>query len=163
MILVIDGHNLIPKIPGINLRDMDDEPKLIELIQEYCRIKRSSAELFFDGALPGFNSGVKGGLVHIHSIRKGNTADQAIIDFLAQKGKSARNFTLVSSDLHVQIQGRSLGAAILSSDQFAHELVNTLSQSEKSPASENKLLSPSEVEEWLNIFNEKSLNKNEKH
>jgi hypothetical protein len=153
MILVIDGHNLIPKIPGLSLSDLDDEPKLIELIQEYCRLKRTTAELFFDGALPGFNSGIKGGLVHIHSIRKSSSADQAIIDFLAQKGKAARSCTMVSSDLHVQVQARGLGAAILSSDQFAHELVITLSQAEKSEQGESKPLSPAEVDEWLNIFN----------
>ena len=153
MILVIDGHNLIPKVPGISLSDLDDEAKLIELIQEYCRLKRTTAELFFDGALPGFTSGIKGGLVHIHFIRKASSADQAIIDYLAQKGKAAHSCTVVSSDLHIQVQARSLGAAILSSDQFAHELVTALSQAEKSEQGESKPLSPAEVDEWLKIFN----------
>jgi uncharacterized protein len=156
MILVIDGHNLIPKIPGLDLRDVDDEPKLIELMQEYCRLKRASAELFFDGALPGSASGSKLGAVHVHAIRKGLTADQAIIDFLAQKGKTAGNFTLVSSDLHVQSQVRALGAVILSSDQFARDLVNTLTRSDKSPSSSDKPLSPAEVDEWLEIFNSRN-------
>jgi predicted RNA-binding protein with PIN domain len=155
MILVIDGHNLIPKIPGLSLHDLDDEPKLIELIQEYCRLKRTSAELFFDGALPGFSGSSKGGSVHIHFIRKGNTADQAIIDFLTQKGKSAPNFTLVSSDHHVQNQCRALGAAVTASEQFAYDLINTLSRAEKSPSSSNKPLSAVEVDEWLAIFNNK--------
>jgi predicted RNA-binding protein with PIN domain len=159
MILVIDGHNLIPKIPGLNLRDLDDEPKLIELVQQYCRLKRTSAELFFDGALPGFNSGIKGGLVHIHAIRKGSTADEAMIDFLAQKGKSARNFTLVSSDHHVQAEVRSLGTAVISSDQFARELINVLAQGDKTESGQSQPLSAAEVEDWLELFNSKGKNK----
>jgi hypothetical protein len=51
------------------------------------------------------------------------------------------------------VQARSLGAAILSSDQFAHDLVTALSQDEKSEQGESKPLSPAEVEEWLKIFN----------
>jgi len=155
MNLVIDGHNLIPKIPGLALRDLDDEPKLIELVQEYCRRTRSAAELFFDGALPGFASGIKGGLVHIHAIRKGLTADEAILAYLAQKGRSARHFTLVSSDRHVQAQGHALGAAILSSEQFARELITTLSQPDTSAIDSGQPLSPAEVDEWLKLFNDK--------
>jgi predicted RNA-binding protein with PIN domain len=136
------------------LNDPDDEPKLTEFVQQYCRLKRISAELFFDGALPGFSSGVKGGLVHVHPIRKGNTADQAMIDFLGQKGKLAHNYTVVSSDHHVQNQCRSLGAAILPSEQFARDLVNALSQSEKSTSADDKPISASEVNEWLAFFSD---------
>lgn len=156
MILVIDGHNLIPKIPGLHLRDLDDETRLTQYVQEYCRVKRASAELFFDGALPGFDSGIKGGLVHIHSIRKGNSADEAIIAFLTQHSKTARNYTLVSSDMHIQVQARMLGVKVLSSDLFAKELVVTLSQADKNPSGESKALSSSEVDEWLEIFNQRN-------
>lgn len=160
MNLVIDGHNLIPKIPGMSLKDLDDEPKLIALVQEYCRLKHTTAELFFDGALPGFSSGIKGGLVHIHAVRKGTAADEAILNFLTQKGKAARNFTLISSDHHVQTQGRNLGATILTSDQFAHDLVNTLSQPEKKSSGDLKPLSQTEINEWLELFNSKDGKKN---
>jgi len=43
--LIIDGHNLVPKIPGLHLKDEDDEVRLIELLQEYCRLARRQAEL----------------------------------------------------------------------------------------------------------------------
>lgn len=152
MILVIDGHNLIPKIPGLRLNDPDDEPKLIEFVQQYCRLKRTSAELFFDGALPGFSSKSKAGLVHVHYIRKGNAADESIIDFLGQKGKLAHNYTVVSSDHHVQNQSRSLGAVVLASEQFARDLVNALSQSEKSSSGDERPISSAEVDAWLAFF-----------
>ena len=79
MTLIIDGHNLIPKVPGMQLSDMDDETKLVELVREYCRRRRVKAEVFFDGALPGFKAGSGGGLVHVHNVRKGRTADDAMV------------------------------------------------------------------------------------
>jgi len=53
--IVIDGHNLIPKVPGIHLADPDDENKLIQMIGEYCRLSRTRADLFFDGAARGMD------------------------------------------------------------------------------------------------------------
>ena len=29
---VVDGHNLVPKVPGMSLSDPDDETKLISLL-----------------------------------------------------------------------------------------------------------------------------------
>ena len=155
MALVIDGHNLIPKILGMSLADLDDEPHLIHLVQEYCRLRRNAAELFFDGALPGTPAGSGGGLVHVHSVRKGMTADQAMIDFLTAKGKSARNYTLVSSDRRVQTEARSLGCSLLSAEQFAADLMNTISQAVYHKKEQNDPLSNEEVKNWLNIFGEK--------
>jgi len=47
--IVIDGHNLIPKVPGIQLSDPDDENKLIQMVSEYCRLSRTRADLFLIG------------------------------------------------------------------------------------------------------------------
>jgi hypothetical protein len=41
---LIDGHNLIPKIPGMNLGDVDDETQLIEMLQEFCRRRRKQVK-----------------------------------------------------------------------------------------------------------------------
>ena len=155
MTLVIDGHNLVPKIPGLHLTDLDDEPRLIHLVQEYCRLRRNNAELFFDGALPGTASGSSGGLVHVHSVRKGLTADQAIVDFLTTKGKSAKNFTVVTSDRRILAEVRSLGCAVVSSDQFAADLVNTLSKLTEEKKAQEKPLSADEVDDWLALFKNK--------
>ena len=50
---IIDGHNLIPKIPGINLGDIDDEVQLIKMLQDFCRLRRTRVEVYFDNAPPG--------------------------------------------------------------------------------------------------------------
>lgn len=156
MILVIDGHNLIPKVPGLHLSDLDDEPRLAEMIREYCRRKRTRAELFFDGGLPGFAQPAKGGAVHIHVIARSSSADRAIIDFFMQKGRDSRNYTLISSDHYVQNQSHNLGATVISSEQFARELTQTLLQPEPhSETGSERRLSSAEVDEWLEIFSQK--------
>ena len=53
MIILVDGHNLIPKLRGFNLKAMDDEMKLVDLLQFFSRVRRTKVEVFFDGAPPG--------------------------------------------------------------------------------------------------------------
>lgn len=153
MILIIDGHNLIPKVPGMHLSDMDDESQLVQYIQEYCRRKRARAELFFDGALAGSKSAAGGGLVYVHNVRKGLTADRAMIDYLERQGKTAPNFVLVSSDRRVQAEARGLGCKVLSSDQFSAEMINSLGQVEVYSKEDDKPLNAAEVDKWLDVFN----------
>ena len=104
--LVIDGHNLIPKIPGVNLQDAEDENKLIEMLNEYCRLSRNQVEVFFDGAPAPANPSRKSGLVHAHFIRIGLTADDAIIDFVRRQHSPNHLLTVVSSDHRVRLSGK---------------------------------------------------------
>lgn len=153
MTYIIDGHNLIPKIPGIHLADEDDELQLIELLQEYCRLTRHSVEVFFDGAPPATSSKKGGGWVHSHFIHKGVTADSAIINYVSGKAKGAKNLVVVSSDHHVQNETRALGSTVLSSEQFAAELIDTLSRKVESSKEEPKTISEQEIKQWLALFN----------
>jgi predicted RNA-binding protein with PIN domain len=158
MTLIIDGHNLIPKMPGMHLSDMDDETQLVQYIQEYCRRKRVKAEVFFDGSLPGSKSTAGGGMVHIHFVRKGKTADSAMIEYLEHQGKAARNCILVSSDRRVQTDARSLGSTVTSSEQFAAEVIDVLGQVEVYSKDEVPPLGSDEVEKWLKLFNNRKKN-----
>ncbi len=153
MILIIDGHNLIPKMPGMQLSDLDDESQLVQYIREYCRRKRVRAEVFFDGALPGSKPASGGGMVHVHYVRKGKTADSAMIGHLEKQGKAARNYLVVSSDRRVQTEVKALGSQTTSSEQFASEVINTLSQIEIYSKDEGAPVAADEVEKWLKIFN----------
>lgn len=38
--ILIDGHNLIPKIHGLSLKMLDDEMELIQILSEYARLSR---------------------------------------------------------------------------------------------------------------------------
>jgi len=153
---LIDGHNLIPKI-GLRLDALDDEMELIAVLQEFCRLERKQVEVFFDGA-PANQAGTrKLGAVTAHFVRLGTTADSAIRKQLKRLGKSARNWTVVSSDRQVQAEARAVAAEFLSSDAFAAMLKQAR---DSAPKSDNeKKLSPKEVEEWLRLFEGRSHNK----
>jgi predicted RNA-binding protein with PIN domain len=92
------------------------------------------------------------GLVTAHFVRKGRTADDAIADRLKTLGRSARNWTVVSSDRRVQNDARALGASVIPSTEFARQ-VKSAFEEEPPPGGETGL-SPSEVEEWLDRFRE---------
>jgi uncharacterized protein len=150
---LIDGHNLIPKL-GLRLDSLDDEDQLMPLLQEFCRLRRTLVEVYFDGAPPGYASTRKAGAVTAHFIRKGSSADAAIEARLAQMGKAAKNWTVVSSDGRVQKAAGAVHAGVLFSEEFAQEISRAQTRS-KAPLKHEATLNPKEVEEWLDFFNHK--------
>ena len=150
---LVDGHNLIPKV-GLRLDSIDDEMQLVEILQEFCRLHRRQVEVYFDGA-PAGQAGTRGlGTVKAHFVRAGTTADIAIARRLKKLGRAAKNWTVVSSDREVQAEARTAHAGVISSDDFARLLQQTPRGTTSKPASDRKV-SPTEVDEWLNIFNSK--------
>lgn len=146
---LIDGHNLIPKL-GLRLDSMDDEMELIAILQEYCRLERKQVEVYFDRAPTSHAGTRKLGTVTAHFVPLGMTADDAIRKRLKKMGKSAKNWTVVSSDRQVQIESRSAQAAIISSDAFAKQLKQARDSAPK--PSDDKKLSKQEVDEWMRLF-----------
>lgn len=120
---LIDGHNLIPKIPGMSLSAVDDEERLINLLHIYARRRsKREIEVFFDGAPPGFSGGRDYGTIHAQFIVQGQTADEAIRRRLVSLGRGARNAIVVSSDRQVKVNARALGATVETSETFAREI-----------------------------------------
>ena len=153
---LIDGHNLIPKIPGLRLGSVDDEMQLVMLLQDFCRLSRKQVEVYFDQAAPGQSGKRKLGMVSAHFVSSGRTADQAIQQRLGKIGRSAHNWIVVSSDRSVQLSARQAGARVLSSEGFADLLRHTLEQSPSANTdNSDSLLSPEEVKEWLDLFHPK--------
>lgn len=151
---LIDGHNLIPKLPGLDLRQMDDEQALLERLQEFCRRQRKPVEVFFDNAPPGSKGKQRfGALLIAHFVRRGTTADTAIRLHLDRLSRAARNWTVVSSDLAVQGEARAHQARVMSSEDFAQLLQNMSGQDpDGTQKSAQEVPSAEEVEEWLQIF-----------
>jgi hypothetical protein len=150
---VIDGHNLIPKLPGMSLKAVDDEMQLVELLQEFCRVQRKQVEVFFDKAPPGGTRIRRFGSVTARFVRQGNTADEAIRVFLQRLGNAARNWTVVSSDLVVQSAARAARAQALSSEAFASLLQQALLASNQETGKDSQAeLKPGELDDWLKLF-----------
>jgi predicted RNA-binding protein with PIN domain len=149
---IIDGHNLIPKIPGMSLQDIDDEIQLVNLLQEFCRIRRKQVEVYFDNAPPGSPGARNYGRVVARFVRQGWTADQAIQTKLKRLGGEARNWTVVSSDGEVQANARTARAKILTAEVFAQQVFEALGDTAESYLEPESDLSPEEVEDWMQIF-----------
>ena len=158
---IIDGHNLISKIPGLSLSMLDDEQRLIALLNRYGQLSRHKIEVYFDGAPVG-QAGVRNfGKVQAHFVPLSQTADDAIRKRLARLERSARNWVVVSSDRSVQSAAHAAHAQVMSAEDFA-ELLQTslLRASLHAPTgnvetSRDKPLSEAEVNEWLTIFKER--------
>ena len=152
MPFIVDGHNLIPKVPGLNLQDMEDELQLVELLQEFCRINRKQVEVYFDNAPPGGLEVRKFGSVTARFIRQGKTADLAIKQKLKRLAGEARNWTVVSSDREVQAAARQARAKIIPAEVFAEQLLKDSRGSERVSNDEGETLSPDEIQDWMNLF-----------
>jgi predicted RNA-binding protein with PIN domain len=147
---LIDGHNLIPKL-GLRLDSIDDEMDLLEHLQEFCRLRRAQVEVYFDGAPAGQASTRKAGMVTAHFVRKGSSADAAIEARLIHLKKTAKNWTVVSSDGRVQRAAGAAHAKAMPAEEFAQEMVKARTRQMTKSKGETGL-SPDEVEEWLNLF-----------
>jgi len=148
---LVDGHNLIPKL-GIRLDDPDDELKLIERLQEFSRASRKKIEVFFDHAPAGFAGSRRYGMVNAHFVRSGATADEAILSYLRRLRRAAVNWTVVSSDLHVQTEARALRALVMASEDFARLIERT--QPGSQVGKQDEVVNDEDVQEWLDIFGE---------
>ena len=146
---LIDGHNLIPKL-GLRLDSIDDEMELISVLQEFYRQGHKQMEVYFDGA-PAAHAGTrKLGAITAHFVQLGRTADNAIRDRLKAMGKSAKNWTVVSSDRQVRAEATAVQAEVITSDSFAMILRQARSSAPKS--SQDRKLTDNEVAEWMRLF-----------
>lgn len=147
MLVLIDGHNLIPHLPGLSLADPEDETRLLEILSAYARSSRHTLEVFFDGAPVGQNGRRRLFGLEVHFVPRGRTADDAIAARLAQLGKSARQVAVVSADRRVQSEARSRLAAVWPSAGFARQVVEAGQRTGK----ESPPADP-DVDEWLRLF-----------
>jgi predicted RNA-binding protein with PIN domain len=147
---LIDGHNLIPQL-GISLGAADDEMQLVSLLQEFCRLSRKEAQVYFDGAPSGQRATRKFGAVTAHFVRPPLEADDAIAGRLKRLGGDARNWVVVSSDRRVQTEGRAAHAQVISSQAFSRQLRDVLAGAVM-PGNSPGGMSEDELGEWLAIF-----------
>jgi len=146
---LIDGHNLIPKL-GLRLDSPNDEMELVTLLQELYKRNRKPIDVYFDGAPTPHAGTRKLGAVTAHFVRLGSSADNAIRLRLKSLGKSARNWTVVSSDRRVQIEAKDARAEVISSESFAAMLKQARASAPKT--TNDRKLSEDELNEWMQLF-----------
>jgi len=150
---IIDGHNLIPQIRGLSLRDLDDEQALVEVLTPFLRATSSRALVFFDKAAQGHEGKRNFGLVHAVFVPASQSADAAIENHIQKLGTSARNQTLVSSDRRVRAAGRSRYMSILTSAEFAQKIqAHAETHTTQTPVEQK--LTPEEIAQWEELFSQ---------
>jgi uncharacterized protein len=148
---LIDGHNLIPKVPGIKLGDLDDEMALFILLNNHFKKLRKKAIVYFDCAAPGSSPVKNTAFLSAHFVNKSSSADQVIINTLKELSGDARNYTIVTSDHWIADHARAIGASVVSSEDFA----NILYIDDQKPTKTQKK-QPDDIDYWLKIFQNKS-------
>jgi len=151
--IIVDGHNLIPKIRGLDLSMLDDEQRLIRILQEYSRLSRKKIEVYFDGAPPQQSGTRKFGTIVAHFITNQSTADAAIIQRIRNMGKKAGQVKVVSSDAHIQDQVRKSHALPIPSDEFARDIEQIFHSRPTGTKPDASKMSDDEIEKWLDLFN----------
>lgn len=149
---LIDGHNLIPKIAGFHLGEIDDEMQLVKLLVEYNRLSRKQVEVFFDNSPAGQPRLRTFGNVVARFVRSGETADQAISQKISRLGREARNWTVVSSDRQVQSMARSAHAQVISAEAFAEQVKQTLATELPNDKTMTISSDAEDIDGWLNLF-----------
>jgi uncharacterized protein len=151
MPFLIDGHNLIPYVLSLSLAQIDDEAALLELLNGYFKNIRKHATVFFDKAAPGGEQNIKHGFVTAHFTRLPLNADKAIRNAVKGLGKTAENYTVVTSDLEVRDNARRMGAKVMSSAEFANKLSSGGKQNKT-----GKVRPVEDLDFWLKAFGEES-------
>jgi predicted RNA-binding protein with PIN domain len=153
--LLVDGHNLIGQMPGLNLADEDDEAQLVMLLRRYTTAKRGrQAIVVFDRGIYGHPQRLNGYGVTCHFARSPGDADAQIIKRLSTLQRP-RDWTVVTSDRQVARAAQERGVRVISSQAFARQLLGPPSPA--APPQHDKpdiQLSDAEVEEWLQVFGE---------
>jgi predicted RNA-binding protein with PIN domain len=149
---LIDGHNLIGKIPTLSLDELDDEKELIQLLQNFCQAAVKDVEVYFDHSSSGHARASVHGRVTARFVRSGETADQAIARHLKRLGNRAANWTIVSSDKQVLAAAKRARAKTISSESFSKEL---FAEQSSDGSTDSPEISHEEVEVWLKLFGDR--------
>ena len=146
---LIDGHNLIGRLPGFSLEAPDDEAQLLVLLRSFCARERSAATVYFDGAVIAESRQPARGGVTPRFVAPPQSADAAIRRHLARLGREASNWTVVTSDGVVAADARRAGARIESSEAFARRLSSDEPRDEEKPSAS---LRPEDIALWEETF-----------
>lgn len=150
--LVIDGHNLIGQMLDISLSDPHDEEKLIKRLEEYHRERGTPIIVVFDpGQAPPPAKRLRGKGIKVLFAPPGSKADTLIIN-LIKKSPHPKGLTIVSSDREVRRAARARRAKMMTAQRFARMLSRPKRPPFTEPMVKEKGLSPSEVREWMAIF-----------
>ena len=157
---LIDGHNLVGRLPDIGLDDPDDESKLVLRLRSWAAGSRKRrVTVVFDRGLPGgLDRGLSTGKVKVVFASTGRSADSVLIKRI-KSIENPREYTLVTSDRYILREAGTRRMPVLKAEEFAAKLaqekeknIGNSSEVHDSSAEADRQLSDAEVEMWLDLF-----------
>ena len=158
--IIVDGYNLLHKLPADGTRrSLEERRENMETrLLGFQRSSRQNVTVVYDGNRAHGPSEEVGALGRVFTA-SGMTADEWIIDYLKSLGRSARMFTIVTSDRLIRTHASALGASCMLSEEFvkAH-LKGTAKRTEETAHPDhpdkfgNGTLDDREVERWMKKF-----------
>jgi predicted RNA-binding protein with PIN domain len=153
---LIDGHNLIAKLPDIDLSDPDDEIQLILKLRQWTAVSlKRVVTVYFDGGIPGgHNVNLSNSQVKVIFVSQGKTADSLLIARI-KRVKNPPEYCLVTSDQEIINAANMRKMQHIRSENFAVRLgqdreERTLPGPTISDA--DPVISDAEVAQWLDLF-----------
>jgi uncharacterized protein len=164
MIYLIDGHNLIGKMPDISLSDPDDEEQLAHRLRQWAAENKSRQVIvIFDrGVLSGLARRLSNQQVKVFFAPTRTTADALLIKRVNEV-RNPQQYRLISSDRQIIDAAKVRGMRFWRSERFVEmlgpaelptEAADPKPHSEPAPPSqkEQPQLSREDVAEWLELF-----------
>ena len=154
---LIDGHNLIAKLPDINLSDPDDEIQLVLKLRQWTAVSlKRVVTVYFDGGIPGgHNVNLSNSQVKVIFVSQGKTADSLIIARI-NSVKNPPEYILVTSDQEIIAAANKRKMKHIRSEKFAMRLGPDKKEEPVLPGptitDDNPVISDAEVAQWLDLF-----------
>jgi YacP-like NYN domain len=146
--LVVDGSNLLGRLPGFELNSPASREKLALRLQEYAHAHpRTRVTLYFDGQQA---SATQRGGIEIRYSPGTQPADYFIIEYLGRlKPEQRANARLVTADRELGDNARALGVTVEAPEQFQRQIAGP----PRAPA--DRGLSKAEIAEWEEYFRQR--------
>lgn len=153
---LIDGHNLIAKLPDIDLSDPDDEIKLVLKLRQWTAASaKRIVTVFFDGGIPGgHNVNLSNAQVKVIFVSEGKTADSLLIARI-NRVKNPPEFVLVTSDQEIIAAANKRKMKHMRSEKFALRLSRDKAERTlpgPTITDDDPIISDAEVAQWLDLF-----------
>lgn len=149
---LIDGHNLIARLPDINLDDPDDEAKLVIKLRGFAAKHKKKCIVVFDGGIPGGYSTMSNKSVTVVFAAASHTNADNVIKERITKINDPRNWTVVSSDNEVLNFAKNYKTQAQTSAQFTQILQTEPRERDSRGDSAHVHVPEDEVNEWLDLF-----------
>lgn len=150
---LIDGHNLIASLPDIGMDDPHKEAKLVNKLKSWAAATRKKCTIVFDRGLPGGASNMGASAVQVVFAADQRSDADTLIKRRISRSRDRSAFTVVSSDSDIRAFAQRHGVKVITSAAFSRELQRRSRPQHARGEEVNPVISASEVDELLELFN----------